>query len=51
MEAENDKKELGYLDILIINNGHGKYDFKIHRKDTITNVQLKPNSCMNPKII
>jgi len=28
MEAENDKKELGYLDILIINNVHNKYILK-----------------------
>ena len=33
------------------NNGEGRYDFKIHRKDAITNVQTKPHSSINPKIV
>ena len=49
-EYENDNKELNYLDIKIINNKNGKYDFTIHRKDAITNVQIKPESCHDDRI-
>ena len=38
IEKENEKKELQFLDIMIINNSKGKYEFNIHRKDAITNV-------------
>ena len=33
-----------------MNKSTGKYDFKIHRKDAITNVQIKPNSCHDEKV-
>ena len=49
-EYESPNKELNYLDIKIINNKNNKYEFKIHRKDAITNIQIKPNSCHDDKI-
>ena len=49
-EYEDDNKTLNFLDTTIINNGLGKYEFKIHRKDAITNVQLKPDSCHEEKV-
>ena len=44
-EYENDAKELNYLDITIKNSNNGSYEFKVFRKDAITNVQIKENSC------
>ena len=49
-EYENENNELNYLDIKVVNTKHGKYDFKIHRKEAITNVQIKPESCHDDKI-
>lgn len=49
-EYEDDNKTLHFLDTTIINNGKGKYEFTIHRKNAITNVQLKPHSCHDDKI-
>ncbi|XP_065667606.1 uncharacterized protein LOC136087910 [Hydra vulgaris] len=51
VELEIDLKQLNFLDINITNTGSGAYEFQIHRKEAITNVQLKPNSNINPKII
>ena len=34
-----------------MNNKEGKYEFKIHRKNAITNVQLKPTSSHDPKVL
>jgi hypothetical protein len=51
MELEDEHKQLGFLDVMSRNNLNGKYEFKIHRKDTITNVQIKPHSSINPNII
>lgn len=42
---------LNFLDTTIINNKSGKYEFKVFRKDAITNVQVKPDSGIDPKII
>jgi len=50
VEYENDKKELNFLDTTIINTGERKYEFKIHRKAAITNVQIKLNSCHDEKV-
>ena len=36
-------RKLNFLDVTIINTGAGKYEFKIHRKNAITNVQIKPH--------
>ena len=51
IEVENDKKELEFLDIKVINNMEGKYEFKVHRKDAITNVHLKPASSHDPRVL
>ena len=50
MEVENPDKSLNYLD-LKITNFEGEYQFKIHRKNAITNVQVKSNSGHDPKIL
>ena len=42
---------LNYLDVNAKNNGQGKYEFSIHRKNAITNIQIKPNSCHDPKVL
>ena len=49
-EYENENKELNYLDIKIINTKERSYEFKIHRKDAITNVQIKTESCHDNKV-
>ena len=49
-EYEDEFKRLNYLDIKVINSGNGKYDFNIHRKEAITNVQIKPESCHDEKV-
>ena len=51
MELENNDKALNFLDIKITNPGTGRYDFQIHRKNAITNVQIRKNSCHDPKIM
>ena len=51
MEMENEEKELSYLEILSKNPGIGRYEFDIYRKKAITNVQVKPESCHDPKIL
>ena len=35
----------------MINNGIGKYECDVYRKDAITNVQVKPKSCHDPRIV
>ena len=49
-EYESSNKVLNYLDVSIHNNGNGSYDFKVFRKDAITNIQIKPESCHDDKI-
>ena len=50
IERENNNKELQFLDIKVKNNGTGKYDFDVFRKNAITNVPVKPNSCHDPTV-
>ena len=50
IERESDEG-LNFLDVNIKNNGQGKYEFAIHRKNAITNVQIKPSSCHDPKVL
>ena len=50
METEDSNKNLGYLDLNVRNDYSGSYDFSVFRKEAITNVQIKPNSCINPRI-
>ena len=40
---------LPFIDVQVTNNRQGKYEFNVYRKDAITNVQIKPNSSINPK--
>ena len=51
LEAENEQKELQFLDITIKNELNGKYEFTVHRKKAITNIQVKPHSDHDPKIL
>ncbi|XP_047124298.1 uncharacterized protein LOC124807001 [Hydra vulgaris] len=51
IEVENKNKILNFLDITIINNTQGKYEFKVDRKDAIINIQIKPHSNHDPKIL
>ncbi|XP_065645651.1 uncharacterized protein LOC136076113 [Hydra vulgaris] len=51
IELEDENKRLNFLDIQITNNRKGNYDFNIYRKKAITNIQAKPNSNHNPKIL
>ena len=51
MEKEDQSRKLNFLDVTIINTVAGKYEFKIHRKNAITNVQIKPHSYVNPALI
>ena len=49
MKTENFEKSLQFLD-LNITNINGRYEYKIHRKNAIMNVQVKPNSGHGPKV-
>ncbi|XP_047146290.1 uncharacterized protein LOC124819122 [Hydra vulgaris] len=49
--VESHQKQLNFLDVNITNTMHGAYEFQIHRKEAITNIQLKPNSNISPNII
>ena len=51
MEEEDQSRKLNFLDVTIIKTGTRKYEFKIHRKNAITNVQIKPHSYVNPALI
>ena len=51
MEKEDQSRKLSFLDLTIINTGTVKYEFKIHRKNAIINVQIKPHSYVNPALI
>ena len=51
VEKQNANAELSFLDITVMNNLLGSYEFKVFRNDAITNVQIKPSSCVNPSII
>ena len=39
------------MDINITNTINNKYEFKVHRKKAITNIHIKPTSCIDPSII
>ena len=45
IEDENEEKFLNFLDIKIKNNNE-RYQFDVHRKPVLTNVQIKPYSCI-----
>ena len=48
---ENENKFLNFLDINITNTINNKYEFKVHHKKAITNIHIKPTSCIDPNII
>ena len=50
MEKENQSRKLNFLDVTITNTGAGKYEFKIHKKNAIANVQIKPHSYVDPAL-
>ena len=43
IEDENEEKCLNFLDIKIKNN-NGRYEFDVHHKPVLTNVQIRPHS-------
>ena len=51
MEKENQSHKLNFLNVTVINTGAGKYEFKIHQKNVVADVQIKPNSNVNPALI
>lgn len=51
METEDSSKSIQFLDLNITNKGDGHYEYKIHRKNAITNVQIKPHSGHDPKVL
>ena len=50
IEDENEEKCLNFLDIKIKNN-NGRHEFDVHRKPSLTNVQIEPHSCIPPNTI
>ena len=51
VEFEDHKHSLNFLDINITNNTtNRKCEFKVHRKNPITNIHIKPNSCVDPNV-
>ena len=50
IEYENENESLNFLDINITNTINNKYEFKVHRKKAITNIHIKPTSCIDPNI-
>ena len=50
IEDENEEKCLNFLDIKI-KKRNGRYEFDVHRNSALTNVQIKPHSCIPPDTI
>ena len=51
MDIESPNKEMTFLEVKTINSGQGKYEFDVHRKKAITNVQVKPESSHDPRVL
>ena len=51
IEYENGNKSLNFLDINITKTINSKYEFKVHRRKAITNIYIKPTSCIEPNTI
>ena len=51
METEDEVKSLAFLNVRSRNTGEGRYEFKVHRKNAITNVQVRPESGHDPNIL
>ena len=50
IEIQNSEAELSFLDLTVMNKGTGSYEFKVFRKKAITNIMIKPSSCVNPSL-
>ena len=48
IEFENENKQLSFLDATITSTGNNSHDFKIFRKTSIANVQIRSNSNIAP---
>ena len=51
IEHEELSKSLNFLNIRIMNTINDKNESKLHRKDPITNINIKPTSCILPNTI
>ena len=51
MDTESTNKEMAFLEIRTMNNGQGRYEFDVYRKKAITNVQVKPHSSHDPRVL
>ena len=51
MKKEDQSRKVNFLNVTILKTGAGKYEIKIHRKNAIKNVQIKPRSYINPAVI
>ena len=51
MEVEDTNGILAFLDISIRNNKSGRYELSIYRKEAITNLQILPNSSVDPSTV
>jgi len=51
MEKQGNNGELSFLDVTVMNNGSGTYEFNVHRKKAITNVMIKPTSSVDINMI
>ena len=51
MEKEDQSQTLDFLDVAMMKTGAVKCEFKIHPKNAITNVLIKPNLFINPSSI
>ena len=51
IEKENSNAELSFLDVTVQNDRQGSYNFNVHRKKAITNLQMKPTSSVNPELV
>ena len=51
MGKKDQTQKLNFSDVTIINTGARKYEFKIHRKTTIANVQIRQHSYVIPALI
>ena len=47
IEYENENKSLIFVDINITNTINNKYKLEVHPKKTITNIHIKPTSCID----
>ena len=51
IEREDENKCLNFLAVKVMNNQSGNYEFDIYRKNAITNIQIKPSSEHDPKVL